>query len=348
MAVVRPNIHSTDHFIRTKDISRQERILLTKGNQYLTNAEPETGKNRTVAVNDPISISPEARELQKETPESTGLSHAQGLECCRMTLLRNVLERFIGRSVPILSSNTVVEANQPETTAGGTPGETTPTPTVSESLMLSLEYSKTETVGFSTTGSFQTRDGQEVSFSLELNFTRQVLAEQSLSANFAQAIRDPFTVHYNGLASQITQASFSFTIDCCRPGEEIVPDNMPAEETGNPAAEDAAEGEETAEVAATENTEAAPVEGAEETAAAPASDFFDRLRVWAKDGFGQHRPVMFGVKGVGVMFHENQGLEFTLKKLGHFLNKMAKIADRFSQTQELAENEDGPAVSSQA
>ncbi|MBN2426850.1 MAG: hypothetical protein JXK94_00780 [Deltaproteobacteria bacterium] len=351
MTIIGSHISSTDPFIYAKDIYQQERLLLTKGNPYPGNAEPDLASNQTLSDNDQISISPEAKALQEETPAGSGPCQPQGAECCRLTLLRDIFERFIGRAMPVISSNDVAAATSTGATASDAAAAGTEVSALSESLALSLEYSRTESLSFSTTGTFQTRDNQEVSFSLELNFTRQVLAEQTLTANFTDAIKDPFNIQYNGFASEIRQTSFSFTIDCCSHGEEIVLDNTPAEETGGVNLEEGfttAVAEEATAVASEEGTEIAALADSEETATASTDDFLDRLRVWAKDGFGNHRPVMFGVKGVGVMYHENQGLDFTLKKLDHFLNKMAKMAESFSQIQQTSENETTPAVSSQA
>jgi hypothetical protein len=348
MTVIGSNIHATDHFIRAKDTYQQERILLTKGPQYLANAEPEAENGRTAGRSDQVSISKEAKDLQEEMLPVAGIKTHQGRECCRLALLRNLVERFTGKSAPILSSEEIPNTDLNPVT-NEILAEEVETPALPEALTLALEYRKTETVSFSATGNFLTADGQEVGFNLEMNFSRQILAEKALSVNFAEAMSQPLNIQYDGFASQITQTSFSFTLDCCKPGEEITLEDSPQAETAKPA-EIAAESkvEENTDVAAAEETETTPVDAEEEASSIDANSFFERLRIWAKDRDENHPPVMFGVKGVGVIFHEDKGMEFTLKKLGHFMNKMAKAVDRFSQSQQIAGHEETPAVSNQA
>ena len=330
MSVIGSNNNSTSQFLYSKEIYQQERILLTKGDQYPANTERETENSQPPVLNDQVSLSEEAKELQEETPPSVGITHHQGRECCRLVLLRNLFERFIGKSIPIVSSEEITNTEQnPVVSANEPPAEIEETPALPNALSLTLEYRKTETISFSTMGSFQTTDGQEVNFSLELNFTRQVLAEKTLSANFTDAISDPFTIQYDGFASQINQTSFSFTIDCCRPGEEIT-----LEETQPSQIPEA----DTEENTVPKDSETVVAENKEEDSSSLANSFFDRLRVWSKDGHGKHRPIMFGVKGVGVMFHENRGMDFTLKKFSHFMNKVARAIDRFSDSQYQADN----------
>ncbi len=338
MPVSGPNIHSTNQMLYAKEVYQQERILLTKGAQYLGNAENEPENSQTPVLTDQISISDEAKGLQEEMPPAVGITRHQGRECCRLALLRNLVERFTGKSAPILSSAEIPNTDLNSTTNGILPAEAE-TQTLPEALTLAVEYRKTETVSFSATGNFLTADGKEVGFSLEMNFSRQILAEKALSVNFAEAMSQPLNIQYNGFASQITQTSFSFTLDCCKPGEEITLEDSPQVETSKPAKVAAeSEAEKNTEVTADKETDTTPVDVEEEASSNYANSFFDRLRVWAKDGDGNHRPVMFGVKGVGVMFHENKGMEFTLKKLGHFMNKMAKAVDRFSASQHQVES----------
>ena len=63
-------------------------------------------------------------------------------------------------------------------------------------------------------GTIQTADGQEINFSVSLEMSREYHQESSLSFRAGDAVqKDPLVINFNGSASELTSAKFSFDLD---------------------------------------------------------------------------------------------------------------------------------------
>jgi len=77
-----------------------------------------------------------------------------------------------------------------------------------------LSYYEAETLSFSARGLIRTADGREISFSVQLNMSREFAARNNISIRAGDAVKDPLVINFDGTAPGLTEAKYNFDPDC--------------------------------------------------------------------------------------------------------------------------------------
>jgi hypothetical protein len=135
----------------------------------------------------------------------------------QISMMKQLIEKITGRSINIfnfesLDPGSIPSGGDTSIRADGDPA--LPDSGSGISCDYRESYTEIQTVSFSAQGTIKTADGQEINFSISLEISLEYHQESSLSfstANTAQ--KDPLVVNYNGSASQLTSAKFSFDLN---------------------------------------------------------------------------------------------------------------------------------------
>lgn len=75
-------------------------------------------------------------------------------------------------------------------------------------------YAERQDLSFTAQGVVRTKDGQEISFSLQLNASREFVSHTSLDVRAGDAVKvDPLVINFDGLAAELTGTTFQFDLD---------------------------------------------------------------------------------------------------------------------------------------
>ncbi|AMK79045.1 MULTISPECIES: hypothetical protein [Methylomonas] len=78
----------------------------------------------------------------------------------------------------------------------------------------SESYFESETTSFSAEGNIQTKDGQNLNFSVSLSMSRSFYIESDLSIRAGDAVKtDPLVINFDGTAAELSNTRFQFDID---------------------------------------------------------------------------------------------------------------------------------------
>lgn len=188
-------------------------------------------------------------------------------------------------------------------------------------------YYEKETLSFSSGGVIKTADGREISFSAQLNMSREFMARTDISIKAGDAAIDPLVINFDGGAPGLSGGKYSFDLDCdgkedqisfVRPGSGFLSLDQNGDGTINDGGElfgpNTGNGfDELAEYDQDGNgwiDENDPV--------------FDKLRIWTKDEAGNDVLFALGQKGIGAIYLGNVDTAFSLKDAAN--NTQAQMA----------------------
>lgn len=78
-----------------------------------------------------------------------------------------------------------------------------------------------EHVSFSAGGIVQTADGREISFSVDLEMSREYFSEETLEITAGAPLIDPLVINYEGRASELSDMTFEFDLNVDGKSDEI-------------------------------------------------------------------------------------------------------------------------------
>lgn len=173
-----------------------------------------------------------------------------------------------------------------------------------------------EATSFSGQGSIRTEDGKEIDFTVQLNMSREFLAEKHLSIEVGEKLKDPLVVNFGGAAAQITNTDFVFDIDADGTGDQIgfvSPRSglLALDRDGSGIIEDGRElfgamtGDGFRELAAYDTDRNDWIDENDE--------IYNSLRIWMKDADGKDSLFSLGQKGVGAIYLNHINTPFSLK-----------------------------------
>ena len=83
-------------------------------------------------------------------------------------------------------------------------------------------YYQYEKMFFTAKGIIRTKDGKEISFSLQLNMSREFISEENFSLRAGDAVKvDPLIINFDGQAADLTNVKFTFDLNANGTEEEI-------------------------------------------------------------------------------------------------------------------------------
>lgn len=167
--------------------------------------------------------------------EGVGASSTeQGLNSLepKWDLLRGILEAITGKLMELFDSSMLSpqSGDAPATTmsTGSVPTDTAaapapstadaPTPASTSNLLQvqrTSEYAEFESLRFQASGQIQTSDGQELSFSIELNMQRAFVERSSSQIVWGEVaqLKDPLVVNFDNQGTRLSPMQTSFDID---------------------------------------------------------------------------------------------------------------------------------------
>ncbi len=214
------------------------------------NSRPDF-ESTTRANNDKISISQSARmalaiDIQtlgahaapQTTTATTGTSDlAAAIEASDeavkndpfLSMIKSMIEFLTGRPVRTYSATDLQQSDSPKVDVPRqAPQQTSGAAQPPARAGYGVEYDKhevyqeVETTSFSAQGVIHTEDGQEISFSLDLQMERSYREETHVSIRAGDAARkDPLVVNFGGTAAQLLDQHFRFDLDNDGQQEEL-------------------------------------------------------------------------------------------------------------------------------
>ncbi len=149
----------------------------------------------------------------------------------RLRLLMDMVEALTGRKMRIFDGSQLGTAGQAASlpspsasSAGNTDAASPPPPPAGWGLEFdsTTRIAESETTRVSAQGVVNTSDGQQISFTLQLEMSRSFVQETSVSIREGDAVRkDPLVINFNGTGAQLTDAQFAFDLDADGQQENI-------------------------------------------------------------------------------------------------------------------------------
>ncbi|BCO10472.1 hypothetical protein GF1_28480 [Desulfolithobacter dissulfuricans] len=267
-----------------------------------------------------VKISQEARHRKAVRGEAGSLDpEDRSMYDLKTQLLKALIERLTGREIKIYEpGNLVSEGEVPDDVPAAVPEEDAAM--ASEGWGLEYQYLQShyeyESTSFTASGTIRTADGQEISFDLSLNMSREFYSEQSLSIKAGDALKDPLVINFSGTAAQLTQTSFQFDLDM--DGSE---DQLRFVGPGS------------GFLALDRNNDGIITDGSELFGARTGDGFnelaafdedgngwidendviYSRLRIWSQTMSGERQLFALGAKNIGAIYLGHETTPFTLK-----------------------------------
>lgn len=148
----------------------------------------------------------------------------------RLRLLMDMVEALTGRKMRVFDASQMHTADQPVSSPSPSASSagSTDAPPPAAPAGWGLEFDSTtriaesETTRVSAQGVVNTADGQQISFTLQLEMSHSFVQETSVSIREGDAVRrDPLVINFNGTGAQLTDAQFAFDLDADGQQENI-------------------------------------------------------------------------------------------------------------------------------
>lgn len=196
-------------------------------------------------------------------------------------------------------------------------------------------YYEQQKMSFSAQGVIKTADGRELSFSVQLNMSREFAMRQDLRIRAGDAAVDPLVINFDGKAPELTETKFTFDLDSdgtedrisfLRPGSGFLALDLNGDGHINNGRElfgpDSGDG-----FAGLARYDLDGNQWIDEN-----DEIYHRLRIWTKDAEGNDVLLALGQKGIGAIYLGSIGTSFemkdgqnnlqgSLRKTGIFLNE---------------------------
>jgi hypothetical protein len=169
--------------------------------------------------NDAVSLSAEALHAAQEKDTAASVENNEEnppLEP-KLQLLKAIIERLTGKKIILIDPATFTH-DKTDKKAQEIPADETPATGQSAGYGLAYDYyesyQESESTTFSADGVINTKDGRQISFTLNLAMQREFSSEASLSIRAGDAVKkDPLVVNFDGTAAELGNTRFSFDID---------------------------------------------------------------------------------------------------------------------------------------
>lgn len=308
------------------------------------------GQNQTVELSlaqpDIIELSDQAKALlarENGAVKAEPADQPAGFEISdkdklKIRLIESLMESLTGRKFKFYILGKVKLGSE-KTNFKINPGETAPQAPQRQGWGLDYNYHESyyeqQTMSFSAQGVIKTADGRELSFSVQLNMTREFAVQQDIRIRAGDAAVDPLVINYDGKAPELTETKFTFDLDSdgkedrisfLRPGSGFLALDLNGDGIINNGRElfgpDSGDG----------FTELALYDSDGNQWIDENDEIYHRLRIWTKDAEGNDILMALGQKGIGAIYLGSIGTSFEMKdsrnnlqgelrKTGIFLNE---------------------------
>lgn len=284
----------------------------------VTVAGDETsGDEMQVGILDRIELSSGLEQFQPVRAEAKPVSDEDAdIADLNIRILRMMIERLTGKVMDIKFPQ--------DTIPGERAGRQTPAPVATDenSSPMTIQYDyyeshyEYESTSFETIGLVETSEGQQISFSVQLNLSREFMSEERISIQSGERLKDPLVLNFDGRGVELGQRDFVFDIDLDGRAEQI---SFVAQGSGFLAHDRNGDGE------INDGSElfgARSGDGFGELAAHDQDgnrwidendDIYRDLRIWMVDNEGTPQLFALGEIGVGAIYLNHTDTPFTIK-----------------------------------
>lgn len=270
--------------------------------------------------NDRVELSDEALKLKSQALSEEGYELSiSDRDQQKIDLLQKLLEKLTGKKFKFYGIEKIRIKGEGDSSGG----LTVRSPEVRQRQGWGIEYdfhqsySEKEKMSFNSKGIVKTQDGREISFSVQLNMSREFASQQDIHLRAGDAaLVDPLVINLKGGAPAFSRGTFNFDIDCDGKSEQIHQLSSSC-----------------AFLALDLNNDGAINDGKELFGPSTGDGFkelgmydtdgngwidendpvFEKLRIWTKDEDGTDRLFALGVKGVGAIYVGNISTDFAMK-----------------------------------
>ena len=213
-------IGSSAVFLSSQHAAAEQTVTRESLRMWVGNQRPDfegNAKRLPAVPMDKVTLSEQAKTAHAEESAKISDAEEEVENDPRMMLIMRMLEAMTGHKIRLVSLKDIQSA--PEVNA---PQEAAPKPAAQPQpagFGVEYDYHQTHTemeqTQFSAQGVVKTADGQEISFSLQLDMSRSFTEETNISLRLGDARqkKDPLVINFAGTAAQLTDAKFSFDLD---------------------------------------------------------------------------------------------------------------------------------------
>lgn len=294
---------------------------------------PGGGGPPAMSLPDILTLSPQAQAVQptRAAMPLDGEDNLSPQDRLAMNILKRLFKALTGQEMKVFSPDELgqriakVQDQSAEFTAKlETTRVSASQSSVSASTGAGLAYDyyesryEYEAVSFSAEGVIQTRDGQEIQFSVQLNMSRTFYSEHRESLRLGEAAQkvDPLAVNFDGDAAGLGDTRFEFDLDADGRGEQLALLNpgsafLSLDKNGDGQINDGRElfgpatGNGFSELAAYDEDGNNFIDEGDSV--------YDRLRLWLRDAEGGQKLIGLGGKDIGAIFLGSLATPFQLR-----------------------------------
>jgi len=323
-------VMASQHELVEKDV--EEQSLRTWNNAGSNGTSPGNGVEEFIkkAKQDSVEISEQAQELYRIQAQTIGTVSSDQIpkvsdqDKQKLRLIQAMLEYFTGKKVRFYAleeengqdkASVRMQSNIPM----GLSNNTSSNNRVGGAGMEYHYYhahSEQERTSFQAAGMVKTADGKEITFSVEMNMSRQFLSEQRVDIRAGTPLKDPLVINFDSPSVQLTNNKFQFDIDSDGNQEEM---SFVKEGSGF--------------LAIDLNNDGIVNNGKELFGPGSGNGFqelaqydsdgnqwidendpiYQNLRIWTKDDNGKDQLFALGQKGIGAIYLGSVNTEFSIK-----------------------------------
>jgi hypothetical protein len=320
MRIQQSTVSMSSTHILTEDTYKKETLKKWVGSQRPDFEKHPSKPSQIPWQLDTVEISDEALQLlPKASDENEFEFQISEQDKRKIELLQRFLEKLTGRKIKFYS---LEKFKSKDPSSGITVGNTS-IPKAPQRQGWGIEYDfheshvEKEAMSFSLSGIIKTADGREISFSAQLNMSREFASQQDIHIRAGDAAAvDPLVINFGGTAPELSNSTFAFDLDCNGSPDQI---HKLSSSSGF--------------LALDSNNDGIINSGKELFGPNTGDGFkelnqydsdgngwidendpvFDKLRIWVKDEQGNDQLFALGVKGVGAIYVGNISTPFDIK-----------------------------------
>lgn len=222
-------IESSAVFLSSQHSAIEQTVTRESLHVWVGNQRPdfEGNANHPPAVPmDNVTLSEQAKAAHAEETAKTDDQDEEVKNDPRLMLIKIMVEAMTGHKIKLLSSKDLQSKHEEDVKPPEAEGKPAAQP---QRAGFGVEYDyhqshyEMEQTQFSAQGIVKTTDGKEISFSLQLDMSREYAEETNVSLRMGDAPqkKDPLVINFAGTAAQLTDAKFSFDLDADGKADQV-------------------------------------------------------------------------------------------------------------------------------
>lgn len=224
---------AAEHFFTEKDEKQENLQVWFRGRSPIIKRHAAGGSS--TSPDDKVSLTPMAKsalaaagtkpktkEVESVKGETDDFLHLDR----KLFFIKKLVERLTGHKIKVFDCSELnrkhdhleTDAQQPQAAEGNT---------VEEGWGLSYDrqefHYEHESLDFAAEGIVKTADGKEITFSIQLQMSREYASAETFSLRAGDAARkiDPLVMNFDGAAAELSNMKFSFDLDANGEEEQV-------------------------------------------------------------------------------------------------------------------------------